>query len=109
MNALPEDVMWFIYKKYWSIHVIDELLRGQTFTWKNPSENLKKLCSCDRGSIQFGYNDLWEILEDEELLLLGECLHGTCANCQEYGWPCANLATYGFENEGLTGLWGKYI
>jgi len=106
MEALPEDILWFIYKKYWSVHVIPELSQSQRFIWKNPSENLKTLCSCDKGSIQFGSNDLWEMLEDHYLLLLDDCLHGECPNCKHYGWPCVNMATYGFENDQMSGIWG---
>lgn len=109
MNPLNEDVMWYIYRTYWGVHVMKELIQTQTFLWREPSENLKNLCSKDPGCIQFGYNDLWEMIDDEFAIPLDECLHGECANCQTYGWPCANMATYGFKNEGLEGLWGFHV
>ena len=43
MEALPEDVLWYIYKKYWSLHVLDELVTSEDFLWRNPSKQLQDL------------------------------------------------------------------
>jgi hypothetical protein len=106
MEALPDDVLWYIYKKYWSLHVLDELSTRQEFLWRNPSKQLQDLCTHDKGSIQFGANDLWEMIEDHNLILLDGCLRGECLNCKAYKWPCDNMAVYGFKKPSLTGIWG---
>jgi len=107
MEALPDDVLWYIYKKYWSLHVLDELVTSEDFLWRNPSKQLQDLVTCDKGSIQFGANDLWEMLDDHNLILLDDCLHGECPNCEAYCWPCANMAEYGFGNPDIAGIWGE--
>lgn len=106
MESLPDDILWYIYKKYWSLHVLDELSNREEFLWRNPSKQLQDLCTCDKGSIQFGSNDLWEMIEDHHLILLDDCLHGKCPNCKSYHWPCANMAEYGFGSIDIAGIWG---
>ena len=103
--ALNEDVVWYIWKIYNTNHVLDELMKTYDSVWRDPSLHLQCLVCDDMGSLQHKHNDLWEMIEDHNMHFYNECIDEKCPNCQVYGFPCANLAAYGFENEKLGSIW----
>lgn len=102
---LNEDVIWYIWKLYNTHHVLEELVRNPKHIWKNPSETLIELTCNDVGALQHNHNDLWEMVEDHNLHYYYDCVSSKCLNCQEYGFPCANLSYYGFNNDDITSIW----
>ena len=105
MNAaLPEDLLWVIWKTYNSSFVMKELVSSQKFVWENPSARLIALCK-DKGCIQQGHSGLEDMIEDENMWAWKVCTEGACLNCKDHGFPCANLAWYGFRNDFIEGLW----
>jgi len=101
---LPDDIQWLIWKIYFSKNVLKELQVEYDFVWRNPSDNLIDLCK-DVGCIQQGHHELEEMIEDHNMWAYDHCCEIKCDNCIIYGFPCANLAHYGFENMRLDGLW----
>ena len=95
---LPDDIQWYIWKIYRSNHVMSELFNNFEFVWHNPSDRLKSLVSCDHGAIQHGYHELADMIEDHNMWAYNSCVNDKCMNCQAYGFPCTNLAAYGFQN-----------
>ena len=105
MNAvLPDDLLWVIWKTYNSSFVMKELISSQKFLWENPSARLKAL-SKDKGCIQQGHSGLEDMIEDENMWVWKDCTEGACQNCEHHGFPCANLAWYGFGSDFIEGLW----
>jgi hypothetical protein len=104
LQNLPNDIQWFIWKIFYTKNVIEELHARQDFIWRNPSENLKNLCK-DKGCIQQGYHCLEEMIEDHNMWAWDHCQEIKCENCKHQGFPCANLAWYGFQNDFIEGLW----
>lgn len=98
---LPEDVQWYIWNIYSKNHVMNELIDKFEFVWHEPSDRLKELVSCDRGAIQHGGHELADMIEDEDMWAYNSCVYGRCENCAHYGFPCTNLAFYGFRNPEL--------
>lgn len=96
--ALPDDVQWYIWGLYGKTHVMNELINTFEFVWHEPSDRLKQLVSCDRGAIQHGYNELSDMIDEENMWVWHTCVRGRCENCARHGFPCTNLAAYGFEN-----------
>jgi len=105
MDNLPEHVQWYIYKTLHTHTVLDELVRTSDFVWRNPSDRLKELTTPDPGSLQVGFNDLPDMIEDNHFWAYNLCVRNQCENCQHYGFPCANLADFGFQNPHLEHLW----
>jgi len=104
MEALPDDIQWFIWRTFYSNFIVPKIIRDNEFIWENPSENLLDMCN-DNGCIQQGYHELCEMIEDHNLWVYYDCTVNKCANCQTYGFPCDNLAMYGFENGNLARQW----
>jgi hypothetical protein len=105
MNVvLPEDLLWVIWKTYSSSFVMKEIVSSQKFVWENPSARLISLCK-DKGCIQQDHSGLEDMIEDENMWALKDCQEIQCANCKTHGFPCGNLAWYGFRNDFLTELW----
>ena len=102
--ALPDDVQWYIWNIYKKAHVLPELLGNKSFLWSDPSERLVSLVSCDVGAIEHGHHELHDMIEDHNMWAYHECVSGRCANCEVNGFPCRNLACYGFENMNMEGL-----
>ena len=108
MNALlPHDIQWFIWRKVFRF-VVKELSggpqQGGRIPWQNPSDRLIDLCQ-DTGTIQQGHHELEDMIEDHNMWAYTLCVHGLCDNCVMYGFPCLNLASYGFNNPSLGGIW----
>lgn len=104
MEALPNDIQWFIWKTFYTKFVVPKIVCDREFLWENPSDNLMDLCK-DKGCIQQGHHELCEMIEDHNLWVYYDCTVNKCANCQAYGFPCDNLALYGFENGRIAGQW----
>lgn len=101
---LPGDIQWLIWKTYNSTFVMKELVSSQKFLWENPSQQLKNLCQ-DIGCIQQGHHCLEEMIEDHNMDAWNHCVEEHCMNCQHFGFPCSNLATYAFQNPSIAELW----
>lgn len=101
METLPEDVQWYIWRTYVKDHLTQDLIDSYEFVWHEPSDRLKSLVSCDPGAIQHGHHELADMIEDENMWAYHECVSNKCENCKHYGFPCSNLAVYGFENPHL--------
>ena len=104
IQVLPDGVQYLIWKAYNSTFVMKELISSQTFTWETPSDNLIDLCK-DPGTIQQGYHDLEEMIEDHNMWTFEDCVSSKCKNCACYGFPCGNLTCHGFHNMKIAGLW----
>jgi len=104
LNDLPEDILHLIWQKYYSTFVMDDFMKNLDFVWRNPSERLIMLCQ-DNGTIQQGHSCLEDMIEDENMWVWRICTNNKCLNCKHHGFPCLNLASYGFENEKLKLLW----
>ena len=102
--SLPEDVQWYIWKIYGKTHIMNDLINSFEFVWHEPSDRLKQLVSCDKGAIQHGHNELSDMIDDENMWAWNSCINGHCQNCTTYGFPCTNLAMYGFDNPNLDRL-----
>lgn len=96
--VLPDDLQWLIYRTYFSSKVVPALERTYQFRWENPSDRLKNLVCDEVGAIQQGHSGLEDMIEDENLQYLTLCTDIKCDNCIYYGFPCTNLAVYGFNN-----------
>lgn len=101
---IPEDIYIIIYKKLFSQTVLIELIDSYDFIWRNPSNSLIDLCD-DIGTIQQGYHELEDMIIDENMWAYKSCIENQCENCSTYGFPCSNLAYYGFNNIKLECLW----
>ena len=104
IQILPDGVQYLIWKSYNSTFVMKELILSQKFIWENPSDNLIDLCM-DVGTIQQGYHDLEDMIEDHNMWCFHDCVKSKCANCVCYGFPCSNLAIHGFHNMKIADLW----
>ena len=104
MDTLPNDVQWFIWKTYYSKCVLNSICSSVDFVWRNPSDRLIELCK-DIGTIQQGYTEIQEMIEDHNMCCWYDCIHSKCQNCEDYGFPCTNLAMLGFNNNRLDCLW----
>jgi len=104
-TVLPDDILWLIWKTYNSTFVMKELISSQKFIWATPSPRLIQLCTGDKGCIQHSHHELEDMMDDENRRYLSFCVDIKCENCKHYGFPCANLAWYGFRNDFLEGLW----
>ena len=104
ISSLPEDIQWLIWKTYNSTFVMKELISSQKFLWERPSHRLISLCK-DKGCIQQGHHELADMMDDENKYLLDHCLEIKCDNCKHFGFPCSNLAWYGFQNDFISELW----
>lgn len=104
MRNLPGDIQWEINKKYFSSFVVPVIIKQHHFIWEDPSDRIIKLCK-DIGTIQQGHHELEELIEDHNRWALYICTSVHCLNCKFHKFPCRNLATYGFKNKKLWGLW----
>jgi hypothetical protein len=105
IRVLPDDMQWLIYKTYWSTHVMRDLVATHEFRWYMPSDRLIELCTVDPGTIQQGHSELEDMIEDHNMWAWNFCVGGHCGNCAHHGFPCTNLATYGFNNIAICELW----
>ncbi len=105
MEVFPENFQWMVWRAFFSKFVLRELIRQLDFIWENPSDQLLRLCSGDAGAIQQGHHELAEMIEDEHMWMYNLCVGGKCLNCEDYGFPCTNLAWHGFRNMHLDCLW----
>lgn len=101
---LPDDLQWIIWKTYFSKFVSVQIVSDHKFVWENPSQNLISLCK-DVGCIQQGHHCLEEMIEDENMWAYEHCMDIHCDNCKVFGFPCSNLAHYGFQNSAICELW----
>ena len=104
LGNLPEDLQWYIWRMYFKQHVVPDFYGEYHHTWENPSDRLLDLCR-DKGCIQQGASELEDLVEDENKWAWDICVHGKCANCAYHGFPCYNLAEYGFQNPRLGCHW----
>ena len=104
LNQLPEDILIIIWKKVYSQTVVPEVIQSFEFVWRDPSDRLIELCN-DTGTIQQGHHCLEDMIEDHNMWCFENCVENSCDNCVHYGFPCSNLAFYGFENPKLDCLW----
>ena len=102
--VLPDGVQYLIWKAYNSTFVMKELVLSQKFIWEDPSDNLIDLCM-DSGTIQQGYHNLEDMIEDHNMWAFKDCCASKCPNCVHYGFPCDNLALHGFQNIKISELW----
>lgn len=84
--------------------VLDELVRNHKSVWEAPSFGLKFMCE-DVGCIQHGHHELADLIEDHNMEYLIDCVQYKCENCRQWGFPCDNLAEYGFQNSRLARQW----
>ena len=96
LRNLPEDLQWYIWRKYFQQHVISDFYGKFRHSWQCPSDRLLDLCR-DKGCIQQGHSELEDLVEDENMWCWNSCVSGKCENCAHYGFPCHNLAEYGME------------
>jgi len=104
MSSLPEDVQWYIWRIYVREHLTRDLINSYEFIWNEPSDRLKSLISSDKGAIQHGAHELADMIDDQDMWAYHTCVRGKCENCTQYGFPCMNLANYGFRNDKLTAV-----
>ncbi len=104
LSNLPEDLQWVIWRKYFENHVISDLYGSYQHRWEQPSPRLLELCK-DIGCVQQGYSELEDLIEDENMWCWQACTESKCANCVHWGFPCMNLAEYGFGIPELSGQW----
>src|SRR6056300_523882 len=104
METLPNDVQYLIWRSYYSKFVLTHIINCFDFVWRNPSDRLLELCK-DIGTIQQGHIEIYEMIEDHNMRCWYECVNNKCRNCEEYGFPCTNLAIHGFNNVRLDCLW----
>lgn len=104
LEPLPDDIQWLIWRTYFSTFVNKDIISSQKFHWSNPSQKLITLCR-DEGCIQQGHSELEDMIEDENMWAWQSCTEGICLNCKHEGFPCTNLAWYGFQNDFIEGLW----
>jgi len=104
MSSLPEDVQWYIWRIYVKEHLARDLINSYEFIWHEPSDRLKSLMAPDKGAIQHGAHELTDMIEDEDMWVYRNCVGEKCENCSHYGFPCLNLAYYGFRNEKIAGM-----
>jgi hypothetical protein len=104
LTSLPEDLQWVIWQKYFREHTLSELIRSYRHTWESPSDSLLDICS-DVGCIQHGHSELEDLIEDENMWAWKGCIESKCQNCVHWGFPCLNLAEYGFQIPELGGQW----
>lgn len=104
MEALPEDIQWYIWRIVFKQNVVPDILTNHKFIWEDPSDQLLDLCR-DPGCIQQGHSELEEMIEDQNMWCWEVCVHEQCDNCRVHGFPCLNLAAYGFENSKIAGHW----
>lgn len=97
MLDLPEGCQYLIWKSFNSKYVLDELVTKADFVWRNPSLRLVRLCK-DPGCLQLGHSELEDMIEDDRMWAWNNCTKRACDNCRFYGFPCLNLAHYGFNN-----------
>ena len=103
MNVLPNDIQWLIWRSFFSKFVLNKIIEIDCI-WRNPSDHLIELCK-DNGTIQQSHMEIQDMIEDENMWCWHACIKGKCENCQTYGFPCLNLASYGFRNKKLASLW----
>lgn len=104
MEVFPHDIQWYIWKTYFSKFIVKEIINSFDFVWRNPSDRLVDICK-DVGTVQQGHTELEEMIEDHNMEYWHGCVNGHCPNCDDYGFPCTNLAVYGFNNDKLDCLW----
>jgi len=99
---VPDDIWYLIWKKCFSSFVLKEL-KTVISIWSplhEQSEQLLKICTEDKGAIQYSHTDFDKIiyLHRDKLFnieLLDICLNGECLNCRDWGFPCSNMACHG--------------
>ena len=101
---LPEGLQYEILKKVSNDTWINDIVYKHKFLWSAPSDRLIELCK-DVGTIQQGHHELDDMIDDCNMWAYKLCTNMKCDNCQFTGFPCANLSTYGFENERISGIW----
>jgi len=99
--VLPDDLQWLINRTYFRSKVVHALDRTYQFRWENPSNRLISLVCDEVGAIQQGHSGLEDMINDENLKYLKMCIDIKCDNCVVHGFPCSNLAVYGFGNFNL--------
>ena len=104
MNALPFDIQWFIWRKMFKFVANEIVAMDNLRMWQYPSDRLVDLCR-DNGAIQQGHHGLEDMIEDHDMWAYNICIDGHCQNCEYHGFPCLNLAVYGFNNRSIEGIW----
>ena len=103
MEVFPGDIQWFIWKTFFSKFILKKI-EETACIWLNPSNHLVELCK-DVGTIQQGHMEIQDMIEDHNMVHWCECVNNRCSNCEQYGFPCTNLAMFGFGNRKLDCLW----
>lgn len=104
MYSLPDDIQWYIWKMLYSQTVVRDIVSKHKNVWEDPSDRLLKLCK-DPGCILHGSHELRDLIEDENMWCWHACMDSKCGNCVTYGFPCDNLAYYGFQIPQLARQW----
>jgi hypothetical protein len=80
---------------------LKELEEFATHTlWYYPSEQLRSYC-LDSGCYQRGYTDLYELIEDHNLMLTSS----HCDDCKIYNFPCAECCSIMFNDQISQNIW----
>ena len=106
MYSLPDDIQWYIWKMLYSQTVVNDIVSKHESVWDDPSDRLLDLCK-DPGCMTMSYakDELRDLIEDENMWCWHACVDSDCANCRSYGFPCDNLAMYGFQDMKLARQW----
>ena len=109
--TLPEDVIKSIFRKYFDVHVLDELLRSGIVgisKWYDASDLLKTRASEDNGCIQHGYTEFDEFIEDHNIHMYTLwCVREKCISCETFKFPCMNCHYYAFDGQIPCELWNS--
>ena len=104
METLPDDIQWYIWRMVYTQSVVPDIITKYKIVWEDPSDRLLELCK-DRGCIAHGYNELSDLIEDENMWSWNLCVNSKCPNCTYHGFPCPNLTHYGFKIPKLDRQW----
>ena len=104
MESLPDDIQWYIWRMVYSQTVVNDVITKHKMVWEDPSDRLLELCK-DHGCIEHGHNELSDLIEDENMWCWDVCVNNKCLNCSTHGFPCTNLAYYGFNIPKLDCQW----
>lgn len=97
IEILPEDILSLIWMKYFKSSILKEIQNADSI-WdpkRHQSEQLKKLCTEDKGAIEFKHTDFEKLMTEDTTLPEHYCVNGYCENCKYYGFPCANMVMFG--------------
>lgn len=87
MHFIPEDVQNYIYKLFFSTHILPFIKTFNQDRWMWRCTNQKKELCTERGAIQLGYtnNDGWSFIYLKNFLLCTDCTYNArcCNNCKK--------------------------